>query len=64
MCNDHQLKPFYVILPKTRVYVKNYNGETKWMYFMIEDDDILDIHNIIWYKVSTDIKKEFDSEPV
>ena len=44
-------------------YVKNYNGETKWMYFMIEDDDILDIHNIIWYKVSTDIKKEFDSEP-
>ena len=34
------------------------------MYFLIEDDDILEKCNTIWNKVSSDIKKEFDSEPV
>ena len=34
------------------------------MYFMIEDDDLLKNDNIIWDKVSADIKKEFDSEHV
>ena len=26
---------------KTSTYVKSYGGETKWMYFLIEDDDLL-----------------------
>ena len=34
------------------------------MYFLIEDDDLLEKFNTIWDKVSTDIKKECDSEPV
>ena len=34
------------------------------MHFLIEDDDLLEKYNIIWDKVSADIKKEFDSEPV
>ena len=34
------------------------------MYFLIEDDDLLDKYNAIWDKVRADIKKEFDSEPV
>ena len=34
------------------------------MYFSIEDDDLLKKYNTIWDKVSADIKKEFDSEPV
>ena len=34
------------------------------MYFLIEDDDSLKKYNTIWVKVSTDIKKEFDSEAV
>ena len=34
------------------------------MYFLIEDDDLLKKCNTIWDKVSADIKKEFDSEPV
>ena len=34
------------------------------MYFLIEDDDLLDKYNTIWDNVSTDIKKEFDSELV
>ena len=34
------------------------------MYFLIDDDDLLERCNIIWEEVSADIKKEFDSEPV
>ena len=34
------------------------------MYFLIEDDDLLEKYNAIWDKVSVDVKKEFDSEPV
>ena len=34
------------------------------MYFLIEDDDLLEKYNTIWEKVSTDIKREFDSELV
>ena len=62
--NDHKVKPLHLKLPKTSTYVKNYDGQTKWMYFLIEDDDLLEKYNTIWDKVSTDIKKEFDSEPV
>ena len=29
------------MLPKTSAYVKSYDGETEWMYFLIEDDDLL-----------------------
>ena len=31
---------------------------------MIEDDGLLEKYNTIWDKVSTDIKKEFDTKPV
>ena len=34
------------------------------MYFLIKDDDLSENYNTIWDKVSADIKKEFDSEPV
>ena len=27
------------MLPKTSAYVKSYDGQTKWMYYLIEDDD-------------------------
>ena len=42
---------------------KSYDGQTKWMYFLIEDDDLLEKYNTIWDKVSADIKKKFDSKP-
>ena len=34
------------------------------MYFLIEDDDLLEKHNTIWDKVSAHIKKQLDSEPI
>ena len=53
-----------MMLPKTSAYVKRYDGQTKWMHFLIEDDDLLEKYNNIWDKVSVNMKKEFDSELV
>ena len=52
------------MLPKTRVYVKGYDGQTKFMYFLIEDDDLLENYNAIWNKFNGYIKKELDIKPV
>ena len=62
--NVNKVKPLNIMLPKTRVYVKSYDGQTKWFYFLIEDDGLVKIYSTIWDKVSVDIKKEFDNEPV
>ena len=35
------------MFPKTRAYVKSYDGQTKWMYFLIEDGDLLERYNNI-----------------
>ena len=52
------------MLCKTSAYVKSYDGQTKWIYFLIENDDLLEKYNTIWDNDSVDIKKEFDSELV
>ena len=62
--NDDRIKPLHMMLSKTSAYVKSYDGQTKWMYFLIEDEDSLEKYNTIWVYVSADIKKEFDIEPV
>ena len=46
------------MLPKTSTYVKRFDGQTKWMHFLIEDDDLSEKYNTIWDKVSGDIKKK------
>ena len=51
--NDYKVEPLHIILPKTEAYIKSYDWQTKWIYFLIEDDDVLE-------KVSANIKKEFD----
>ena len=55
--NDHEVKLLHVMLLKTIAYVKSYDGQTKWSYFSIEDDELLEKYNTIWDKVSADIKK-------
>ena len=59
LCSDHKVKPLHTILPKASAHIKSYDGQTQWMYFLIEDDE-----KTIWENFSVDIKKEFDSEPV
>ena len=62
--NNNKVKPLHIMLLKTSAYVKDYDGETKWMDFLIEDDVLLERYNNIWEKVSSYIKKEFDNEQV
>ena len=33
------------------------DGHTKWMYFLLEDNNLLEKCNTIWDKASADIKK-------
>ena len=46
------------MLPKTSAYVKGYDGKTKWMYFLIEDNGLLEKYNTICDKFSIDIYKK------
>ena len=64
MHSDNKLKSLHIKLPKTSAYVKSYDGQTKWMYFLIEYDDLIQKYNTICVNVSAGINKEFDSEPV
>ena len=64
MYDDYEIKPLQImLLCKSNAYVKHYDVQTRWMCFLIKDDELLKKHNIS-DKFSTDIKKEFDSEPV
>ena len=42
------------MLPKTKAHVRKHDGQTKWMYFLIKDDDLLEKCNTI----SPDIKNK------
>ena len=44
------------MLPKTRAYVKGYDGQTERIYFLIEDYYLLKKYDTIWDKVSANIK--------
>ena len=52
------------MLPKAKVYGKIYDGLTKWVYFLIENVDLLETQSAILDKVRANIKKETESEPV
>ena len=45
------------MFPKTSVYINSYDGQTKYMYFLIEDDALLEKYNTIRDRISADIKK-------
>lgn len=56
--DDDEIKPPCMMrMQKVRSYVKSCEGQTKWMYFLIEGDELLKKYNNIWYKVCGDIKK-------
>ena len=40
--NDNKGQPLHIMLTKTSAYVKSYDGQTTWMYFLIEDNDLLE----------------------
>ena len=61
--DESKSKTFSIILPKANAYVKSYDGETKFMYFSIEDEELLKKYNDIWNKVSHSMKRELDCKP-
>ena len=38
------------MLPKTSIYVKIYEEKTKWIYFLIVNDNLLEKYDTIWDK--------------
>ena len=47
MHDDFEIKPLYIRFLKTSSYIKSYDSQTKWMYILIEDDDLLKILFVI-----------------
>ena len=45
--NDKKVKPLYIMIPKTSAYVKSYDRQTKCMYFLVEDDKLLEKYKTI-----------------
>ena len=44
------------MLPKITAYVKCHNGQTEWIYFVTEDDDLLKKRLVrIWFQKIKDI---------
>ena len=50
--NDHKVKPLHIMLPKMSAYLKGYDGQNKWMYVSIDDDDLSEKYKTIWDKIS------------
>ena len=47
MHNNHEVKSLHIMLPKASTYVKSYDGQTKWIYFLLEIDDLFEKYNTI-----------------
>ena len=45
------------MLPRMSMYVKSYDDQIKWMYFLIEDDDLLEKYNTFLIKSALILKK-------
>ena len=41
MDDDHKIKSFSIILLKRSQFIKSYDGESKWIYFLIKVDELL-----------------------
>ena len=50
------------MLSRTSAYVKDYDGKTKWIYYLIKDDGLLNKCDNIWNQIRVDIKIELNSK--
>ena len=51
------------MIPRLSAYKRNFN-ETKYMSFLIKDNELLEKYNAIWEKVISIIIRGFDSDPI
>ena len=58
------VKPLCIILPQMIGYKKYFENGGKNVSFIIKDDNILDKHNEIWYKIKEKLSIKFLNKPV
>ena len=57
--DDLKIKPLHIMLPTKSAYIKIYLGETKWIYFSIEDHKFLEKIMIFGIKLAIAWKQNF-----
>ena len=60
MDDDHKFKSFSIILLKRSQFIKSYDGESKWIYFLIKVDELL--KNTVIFLIESVMKTQFKSE--
>ena len=60
MDDDHKIKSFSIILLKRSQFIKSYDGESKWIYFLIKVDELL--KNTVIFLIESVMKTQFKSE--
>ena len=58
------VKPLRIILPQMSEYIKYLKNNSKNMFFIIKNDDVLDKYNEIWKKMKEELNIKFHSMPV
>ena len=43
--DDYIIKLLRIMLQRNTAYIKSYDSQTKWTYFMIEHDNLLEKYN-------------------
>ena len=61
--NAKKIRLLCIFLTKMSAYRKEFD-ETKYISFLIKDNELLEKYNEIWEKARNSLKKEFDSEPL
>ena len=61
--NAKKNRPLCIFPPKMSTNRRDFD-KSKCMSFLIKDEKLLEKYNEIWRKVSSIIKKEFDSNPL
>ena len=49
--NYNKVELLHIMVTEKSGHVKSYDGQTKWMYFLIEDDDLLEKYNTFWFLI-------------
>ena len=49
--DNHEVKPLHITLSKISAYVKSFDGQTKWMYFLTKDNDLLKTITLFGLKI-------------
>ena len=51
--NNWKIREFYIMPPNMSAYVKSFNGESKWIHFLIENDELL--KNVMTFWINSKI---------